>query len=65
MSLWYRIVKNIPKAENCIKPIEYSPKLNTVYLKFTYCNDELLLKINETLPSKQYIPTFEITFGII
>lgn len=47
MSLWYRIVKNIPDADNIIKPIEYSLKPHTVHLKFIYCYDELVLKIDE------------------
>ena len=47
MSLWHRIVKNVPDADLIIKPLEYSPKPQTTYLKFNYCYDELLLKIHE------------------
>ncbi len=46
MSLWHRICTNIPKSEIYIKPEEWRPKSDTVQLNFTYCYDELNLKLN-------------------
>lgn len=46
MSFWHILCRNIPQIDKYIKPVEYTPKPNTIQLTFIYCFDELILKIN-------------------
>ena len=45
MSLWYKVSKNL--SNQYITPIQYYIAPHIIILKFLYCYDELVLKVNE------------------